>query len=82
MIFSHHRQSSAYLFFNFFEVEVEFFLGEMGKNSFDLAEFDDLADLEVGDWLVDESVEEEEIFEDHYKILLKKSVSLIDDGLH
>ena len=54
----------------------------MGKNSFDLTEFDNLADLEIGDLLVDESVEEEEIFEDHDKILLKKPVSFIDDGLH
>ena len=82
MIFSHYRQPGTYLFFYLFEVEVKFFLGEMGKNSFDLTEFDNLADLEIGDLLVDESVEEEEIFEDHDKILLKKPVSLIDDGLH
>ena len=82
MIFSHYRQPGTYFLFDLFEVEVKFFLGEMGKNSFDLTEFDNLADLEIGDLLVDESVEEEEIFEDHDKILLKKPVSFIDDGLH
>ena len=54
----------------------------MRKDSFDLTQFNDLADLEVGDLLVDESVEVEEIFEDHDKILLEKPVSFIDDGLH